>query len=96
MQGRRCHAPGFAGGDIPAGQGQWQQVAHAVEVIGIDIQNFSAPRHTVAAQPDTVERHADHRALNVVMRAMLGQDGGDVRVMVLHADGRYTALMGQP
>jgi hypothetical protein len=92
MQGGGGHAPRLTRGHVTTGQRQWKQVTDALEVVRIHVQNLTAPGRAVAAQPNTVECHADHGTMD----AMLSQDGSDVCVMVLHADGRYTALMGQP
>ena len=51
-------------------------------------EELAAPQGAVGAVPGAVEGHPDHRAF----MAVVGQAGGDVRVMVLHAAGVHVEV----
>ncbi len=85
------HAPGFARRAIAPRQRKRAQMSETGAAGTLDLQELSAPGRAIGAETDPVERDADHRALDTV----LGDDGRDVRVMVLHADRRQAAPRGE-
>ncbi len=58
-------------------------MAAALEMEKIADQEFAAPDLAVRSVARAIERHADHGALDAVIRHATR----DVRMMVLHADG---------
>jgi hypothetical protein len=84
------HAPRFARGAVAAGQGQRGQMAQARPARAVEPEQLAAPWRAVRAQSDAVQRQPDHRAFD----AVFGDHGGDVRVVVLHADGGHVQRGG--
>ena len=70
---------GSRAADVSAGEREGSQVPDALEARAVDAEQLAAPGVPVVAEPDTVEREAEMRALPPV----LGEDGGDVGVVVL-------------
>jgi hypothetical protein len=66
-------------------------VPHTLPPFEADPEQLAAPRLTVGAQTDTVQRETNHRFLHI----MLGHDRGDMCVVVLHADGGHLQFVGQ-
>ena len=88
---RGTEPPRFARGAVAAGQRQFAQAADARRACTVNAKQFAAPDATVVTEPDAVQRNAEHGAVDTV----LGDHGGDVRMVVLYADQRDAALRGQ-
>ena len=58
----------------------------------VDAQQFAAPRGAVGAEPHTVQRQPEHRTRHTV----LGDDGGNVRMVVLDRLERHLPLRREP
>ena len=76
----RGHPPRLPDGGRAAGHGHRGKVAAALEGGQASGQEFTAPDRAVGAVAGPVEGHPDHRAV----RSVVGQAGGDVRVVVLY------------
>ena len=76
------HAPRLARRAVAAGQRDRVQVPDAREARQVAEQQLAAPHRAVGAVPGAVEDRPDRRR----RLAVLGQHGGEVRVVVLHAD----------
>ncbi len=85
------HPPRLSHGHVAARERDGGQVAEALEVGQVGTQDLAAPRGAVGAETHAVERHADDRSGVLVV----GQAGGDVGVVVLHADCLDVSRLGQ-
>ena len=80
MQGGGGHPPRLARGSIAARRRQRRQMTEPLEAVAVDPQQFAAPGRAVGAEPETVKRKTQQRALET----MFGGKRGDMGVMVLH------------
>ena len=78
-------APRLAHGRVAARQRDVAQVAAPLAAPIAGHQKLAAPDGPIGAVSGAVERHSDDFA----REAILGHAGGDVRVMVLHAEFRH-------
>ena len=91
MQGGDGHAPRLFGGAVAAGHGQRAEVAEALAVRAVEVEQFAAPGTTIRTEADAIECQADNRLVD----AMFGADRGDMGVMMANCDGRNAELFGQ-
>lgn len=91
VQGGRRHAPRLACRGIAAGQRQRPQASQALPAMAADPQQFAAPGGAVGAESDAVERQAD----DGFVQAVFGHHRRDVRMVVLHRDGRHAPFVRQ-
>ncbi|CAM2154283.1 hypothetical protein PT2222_300012 [Paraburkholderia tropica] len=91
IEQRERHARGRARRQIAAGQRQRREMTETRRTAGIDAQQLAAPRRAVVAVTEAVERDAERR----IRVTVLGQHGGDVRVVMLHRHDRHVPARGQ-
>ena len=84
------HAPGLPHGGVAAGQAYGLEMPRAAEVARGAHEELASPDGAVGTQTRSVERYADHGALV----AGVGQDGGHMRLVVLHGDQGKIVLPG--
>ena len=85
------HAPRLARGDVAARQAQRRKMAEALATRAVDAQQLAAPRSPVGAEAHAVERQTEHGRRD----PMLGDDRGDVRMMVLNAELRDSPVVAR-
>ena len=66
-------------------------MTETLETGAVDTQQFAAPGRTIAAETDAIQRQRQLAALQTVFR----EHGRGVPVMVLHAQQRQAALLGE-
>ena len=86
------HADGVARGRVPAGLDHRSEAADPAVSGGATHQELAAPDGAVVAQTEAVEREPEHLAAQPV----LGHRRGDVRVVMLHGDGRHAERGREP
>ena len=91
MQHRRDQPPRLPRRHIATGQRQRRQVREPIEpAVRVQPQQLAAPGRPVRAQPDAVQRQPEQRSV----QPALGLHHREVRVVVLHADGRHAEPIG--
>ena len=73
---------------LVAGNAHWYDLAQAIEVRTVDLEQFAAPDRAVGRDLAAIERQRKDRRVDMVFC----EHGGDVRVMVVHAEHRDAAL----
>ena len=77
------HTPRLAKGRRATGKWHRRKASDSFESAEIGDEKLSTPEPAIGAVTDTIERHPH----DPVRHLMLGEAGGDVGVMVLHAEG---------